>query len=181
MDAPATSPTGGFLMHRWPILALAALLALPVAAASPPPAATVAYTPDGVTTEDAERYYLKATLSRPEGPQRDEAHGNDCAEPERPRGETDAALRVAKPLLRIDPSSGTFSDWFPTCAAVPVGVLGFPAAYASYNVSTGRYYVEGPPIVPLLAATPAASMGYTGTTGLAVEADCVGCPPPTCC
>lgn len=165
---------------------LAALVAVPVAAADP--ILVLSYTPNGVEPHDAPRYYLKATLSPPDAPRRNESYANDCAK-ERPSDPGAGAARVVMPLLRIDPRSGTFSDWFPSCVAVPLGAPGADGTpgpsfgYASYNVSSGRYYAELPPWTPLVAATTSssASSGHTGTTGAALSADCVGCPPPTCC
>lgn len=168
-----------------PAFLLLLALALPGAQA----AATTDYEvsfgvgPDGLAAPGAP-YFLRFTLTDPEAPRAASAD-DDCASTRAPaqRSLVEVAARLVawKPLER--PS---FSDWFPTCTGgsvlvpctpTPAG-LGCGAAtevaYATYDVASGRYYVEGPVPAPELAA----SLALTGTTGAGSEADCEYCPPP---
>lgn len=164
---------------------IAALLALLVPTALAEPIATVAIGPGGtVSTDKNEPYYLAFDVSAPEAPRQGQPQ-DDCAfrpppqpgEPD-PRGGTREPSTIEK-LLAWDPTtSGSFSDWFPTCAWVDLQAG--TGAYASYNVSTGRYYARvGNSAIPGgTAGFAMTDLTVSGTSGAGAKADCFGCPTP---
>lgn len=132
-------------------------------------------------------YYLTVTLDEPELPHGGNAAADDCADGQRPADQPSAAEGLVLPGLGIvlsDPTAvHSLVGITPTCAATGSDCALLPCpAYASYNATSGRYYVEGPP-VPL---GPLVRLGLdlfpvTGTTGVATSEDCETCPPPVCC
>lgn len=167
-------------MLRIALAACVLILTLPTALADP--IATVAVGPGPtVRTDKAEPYYFAADISAPEPPRPGQRPFDDCAyrpppQPgERQPPPDDAESTLWKFLAWAQDPNGSFADWFPTCLVVEVsaGV----GAYLSYNVSTGRYYVE---FTPLLAPAGlhAAETSVSGTSGAGVTADCIGCPSP---
>lgn len=173
-------------------LASILLLATPFAQAGPA-LASVAVGPEG-PAQDGEPYYARVALAPPEGPAAGTAD-QDCASDRRPRGfERLAAL--ANAIAAWDPTQEfRVSGWFPTCVAATVSPCAGPTtecpapsgplAYASYDLTTGRYFVQVPvrdtglPI-RLDGASPqtAQSIILTGTTGVAIVTDCEACPTP---
>lgn len=155
-------------------LLLILVLSTPTSLAAP--IVTVAWTPGGVTLDDADAFYLKVTLSEPEPPTEGPASANDCSYGDRPADTLDGIRRTADGLAGAASGPTPFSAWFPTCVAVPLA----GGVYASYDIARGRYYVESPDLVPSTGGQVGvmSESGVTGTTGAEVEADCVTCPQP---
>lgn len=146
-------------------LALLIVLALAAPTAAAEPLATVAVGPDGPAQPGAP-YYVALDAGAPERPHA-ASPADDCAA--KPAGGTPRAMPSALP--------GSFAPYAPGCASAHTVVCAAPAGClpvdASYNVTSGRYYVA-------LPVTPgsAASTAITGTTGVGARFDCEGCPPP---
>lgn len=167
------------------LMVLVALLAVPVASAAHPALSVqVSPPPDD---EEGDPYYLWINATRPEAP-RAAKPTDDCWQdagrsPPRPEG---ALLGIADDIAAWDPvHEPRISGWFPQCVATRID-LGNGSARASYDVTTGRYYVRFDdlfPGVPLGAAVPlgftisASTITATGTTGVSMVTDCEGCPP----
>lgn len=174
-------------MLRFVALSIFVLVLVPLASAE-----GLAVGPDGLAdpTRD-EHYYVWVVPSSPSTPTIAKPT-DDCAGGARP-GATATALGIAEDLAAWDPmtdfGAGT---WAPTCVSASTQSCGSsgtpcispggasPNAHAAYNVSSGRYYVEitGTPIP---GAPSAQSLAFTGTTGVGLFFDCVGCTPPVCC
>jgi hypothetical protein len=149
-------------------------LILLVAVASPAAAEPILKVVVAPSDKDMEQvYYLRATVSRPVGPQ------DGATEP--CNGGASSPSTLPSP-----PASGTpnsLAPYVPKCAHVdswmtcgsPIGCATMlPHAAFSYNVTNGNFSVS--------AATPGESvLDRHGSTGLGLEADCETCPPPTCC
>jgi hypothetical protein len=153
-----------------------ALLLVPGVSASPD--AYVGIGPDGPTQDPDGLYYVIVHVTQPETPHEGSADQDDCASGDRPENVTEVIDGLLPPLLGINPHDlDSPSPYVPRCIPLPFDgctpAVCLPVAlYASYNVTSGRYYAE--------ATMPEARMmtvGYTGTSGAGVEADCVGCPP----
>lgn len=168
-------------------MVLAVLLASPVGAG-----ASIAVGPDGIVDPmRGEPYYVWLIVRSPEAPGAGSAE-DDCGAGSRP-ALIASANSIVGDFAAWDPMTdfggGT---WFPTCVAgttecePSTGMPCFPLrvpikAYAAYDVTTGRYYLElGSDAFP--GFTPAAStIALTGSTGAGILMDCVGCGPPVCC
>jgi hypothetical protein len=169
------------------LVLLAAALALVGPAHALPLPSEVGVGPDGLEGS-GDPYYLEVAFdpAGPEPPHAGAAGSADCAASGRPsltsEAEAEAAGVVA--IVAAYPTTLSLSPAVPTCVATPGGAPG-PCPppgcppYASYDVATGRYYLEpglalphhGVPTVP----------GFTGTIGVGILADCDWWPPPDCC
>lgn len=140
--------------------------------------------PDGIV-DSSSPYYILINLSSPEAPSR-AGKDADCAGASRPGGPSEAVQRLVPAAPDTLPT--TLTPYVPKCVAMPVRAPcmngACTAAYVAYNVETGRYYVEPGVGLPLAfrlglpAGAHSTSEGYSGTTGVGVLTDCVGCPPP---
>ena len=184
-------------MLRVTFVLVLALLLVPGASAAAIPFTSVKLAPpeDG---QVGDPYYLWVNLTQAQSPRpakpTDDCWRDDVRPPPSPDG---VAQGLAADLASWSPlEEFSFSHWFPTCVATEVRQEGASAddgtrARASYDVSTGRYFVEaeapvpgGLPTGPLpigFSFTTATGVLLTGTTGVTMVADCEGCPPPTCC
>jgi hypothetical protein len=161
----------------------------------------VAVGPDGLEGPD-DPYFLKVGVTSAETPHESTTPTDDCAHGARPYSPFQLWV-PSPPTVGVDPSTtpptvilpGESFAWLvPTCVATLDTCAGPQAApvpcvpYASYNVTSGRYYAEVPAdgIFPVLVVSHGsrASVGgqeETGTTGFILSGDCLGCPPPSCC
>ena len=179
-------------------LALAVALTPPAhALGSGTPLLDVGVGPNGpVNGASGEPYYLLAHVGAPEAPH-DADEKADCSfNPERPGARPppleSALLSLAAEVASWDPASEPrVSGWYPRCFAGTLLDEHAPVwGRVSYDVPTGRYYVEiegditsTGGVLPVGAAAAMRSattlVRLTGTTGIGTEADCEGCPPPT--
>lgn len=155
-------------------------------------AASVALGPDGLASpERGEPYYVWLVVGSPEGPGMAEPT-DDCGAGSRP-ALLAAPGAIAADVAAWDPFSNFGGGtWFPTCVSGTAlecdGSAGTPCtpapvpmkAYVAYDVTTGRYYLELDSAALPGMPSPA-SLALTGTTGMGLLMDCVGCPPPVCC
>lgn len=161
-------------MRAVPILVLLLLLAGPAAAT---PIATIAVGPDGLEGS-SDPYYVKVGVSTPETPHAGARSTDDCAASSRPANALVPLLAEGSAILiavSSFPSTLSIHGIVPGCVATPPCLPGgLCPAYVSYDVNTGRYYVEEP-------ASGIVIFPQTGTDGVEINTDCNMCPPPTCC
>ena len=134
----------------------------------------------GLANSASEKYFLVVVVSMPEAPGSvDSQHEAeyDCAHSDRPSNAGDVAQRImtqteeALDEMLAEPEMSA-SGFVPACIAGPEACTGLlPCAYASYNTTSGRYFVN--------ATDPADPWG--GASGIEVLFDCDKCPPPACC
>ncbi|GEM_PF-5899244 len=145
-------------------------------------AGPVAVGPDGLEGPD-DPYIVSITLATPEVPHSGSAASDDCSLADRPADPADAVERLVLPGLdtilgEVPQPDTSLVGIVPPCIATPTScLLAACPLYASYDVATGRYYVEPHAPIGLHLDDPP----FTGTTGTKVQLDCVGCPPPECC
>lgn len=173
-------------MLRVSIALVLALLLVPGACAAPTVSAKIGPGPDG---QGGDPYYLWANATQPEAPRNggaeDDCGGKDGRPPPGPDG---AILGVVAPIAAWKPlEEARLSGWFPRCIATQASVPGSAAgaARASYDVTTGRYYLAAASPVgvalPITTGTQQsmnADLEFTGTTGVSMVTDCEACPPP---
>lgn len=169
----------------------ATLMLLSLALAPLASADGVAVGPNGLADPlRGEPYYVWIVPGSPEAPHAARP-ADDCGAGARP-ALVATARGLAGDIAAWDPmqdfGGGT---WFPTCLAgttdcdASMGTPCFPLrapvkAYVAYDATTGRYYLElASDAVPGQPA--AAAIALTGSTGVGLLMDCVGCPPPGCC
>lgn len=139
-----------------------------------------------------EPYYVWIRPTGPETPHSAQP-GDDCGAGSRP-ALVASARGIAGDVASWDPLQDFGGGrWFPTCVAGTLGCdasMGMPClpvnapakVYVAYDVTTGRYYLElGSDAIPGFATPSAATIAFTGSTGVGLLMDCVGCPPPACC
>jgi hypothetical protein len=164
---------------------LPTIILLPSVIATTPgfPTAIVAVGPDGVTLGPTSPYYLMVNVTQPETPHYG-SPTDDCAGGTRPQSATDTVGQLMAALLQVPPdvlALNSVEPYVPRCIPVPITActpLGCQPTglYASYDVSTGRYYVEAHGVLANVGARPG-DIIITGTTGANATADCLGCPP----
>lgn len=172
-------PRGGFRLLRR-VCALVLLVVLTPSASAV--TAVVELGPD-----EPDHHYLRLTATDPEAP-RSAKGEDDCGADARPQTTEEGIAQALRPYQEsplIFTESGTTDPYVPGCLAFPVNACSgsiacaaAPAsAYASYDVRTGRYYLEYP-IADAMPFRSHSTTHVTGTTGFAAEGDCNGCPPP---
>lgn len=153
---------------------------------------SVAVGPDGFADPiRGEPYYVWLVVGPPEAPS-GAGSSDNCGAGSRP-ALLASAMDVANDIAAWDPMANFGGGtWFPTCvsgsvlecdssAGVPCMPMNAPTkTYVAYDVTTGRYYLQldanALPGMPM-----AATIAITGSTGVGMLMDCVGCPPPVCC
>lgn len=136
----------------------------------------------GTVTPQNDPYVLWIIVEDPEEPHEvpeEDSAMYDCSFDDRAADPVETADRLADDELLALTEHLTFllehgypmfsvSGFVPECVAGPkmCTPVELCNVYASYDVTTGRYFVGDP---------------YTGTTGVRFMADCEACPPPACC
>lgn len=170
------------------VLVIALVLALPAAAAlGSGVAPSVGVGPRGPVTGGGEPYYLLVHVLPVEAPREGDAK-DDCSSDNgaRPPPLEAALLGLAQQVASWDPAQEPrISGWYPRCFAGTLLDEHAPVwGRVSYDLPTGRYYVELTSDIPTTGApfafNAATELRLTGTTGVGTEADCETCPPPCC-
>ncbi|MEA3201443.1 MAG: hypothetical protein QOE90_2871 [Thermoplasmata archaeon] len=186
------------------ILALLAL-ALTTSPLASAHLADVAVGPSGPSVDqNPSTYFVDVAADVPETPHSSTAAADDCAGSGHPAGPSGVVEGIADresstlggavaALANPDGPNVYVRGALPRCVATwdvcppTLGILS--CTYASYDVTSGRYYVttDTHPDLPIhvwtstSSGTASSDTAITGTTGLIVENDCLDCPPPVCC